>query len=64
MDEEVVIELIQDECTSKRIREELEKILKTGHRNTLLEKYALLEEQLGGIGASEKTAALIVNDLN
>ena len=64
MDEEVVTELIQEECNTKRIREELEKILKTDHRNTLLEKYALLEEQLGGIGASEKTAALIVKDLN
>ena len=63
MDEEVVTELIQEECNTKRIREELEKILKTDHRNTLLEKYALLEQQLGGIGASEKTAALIVNDL-
>ncbi|MGO4905653.1 lipid-A-disaccharide synthase [Flavobacterium sp. W20_MBD1_R3] len=63
MDEEVVNELIQNQCTTKRIREELKKILKPNHRNTLLEKYALLEEQLGGNGASEKTAALIVNDL-
>ena len=63
MDEEVVTELIQEECSTQRIREELNKILKINHRNTLLEKYALLEEQLGGIGASEKTAALIVNDL-
>ena len=63
MDEEVVTELIQDDCNTKRIREELQKILNTNHRNTLLEKYALLEEKLGGIGASAKTAELIVNDL-
>ena len=63
MDEEVVTELIQEECNTKRIREELQKTLKTNDRNTLLEKYALLEEKLGGIGASEKTATLIVNDL-
>ena len=63
MDEEVVTELIQEECNTKRIREELQKTLNTNDRNTLLEKYALLEEKLGGIGASEKTATLIVNDL-
>jgi lipid-A-disaccharide synthase len=63
MDEEVVTELIQEQCNPKRIREELKKILETNHRNTLLAKYALLEEQLGGIGASEKTAKLIVSDL-
>lgn len=63
MDEEVVTELIQEECTTKRIREELTKILEVNHRNTLLEKYALLENKLGGIGASEKTAALIITNL-
>ncbi|RTY76004.1 lipid-A-disaccharide synthase [Flavobacterium sp. GSP27] len=63
MDEEVVTELIQEQCNPKRIREELKKILEINHRNTLLEKYALLEQQLGGIGASEKTAKLIVSDL-
>ena len=47
----------------KKIKEELLKILNPIHRNTLLEKYALLEQQLGGIGASAKTAELIVNDL-
>ena len=63
MDEEVVTELIQEDCNEKRIKEELLKILNPIHRNTLLEKYALLEQQLGGIGASAKTAELIVNDL-
>ena len=63
MDEEVVTELIQEDCTHKRIKEELQKLLTPSYRNTLLEKYALLEKQLGGIGASEKTAALIFDDL-
>ena len=63
MDEEVVTELIQEDCNEKKIKEELLKILNPIHRNTLLEKYALLEQQLGGIGASAKTAELIVNDL-
>jgi len=63
MDEEVVTELIQDDCTSQRIREELIKILEQEHSKKLLQKYAQLEEMLGGIGASEKTAKLIVADL-
>ena len=63
MDEEVVTELIQEDCNTKRIREELKKILDTKYRQNLLEKYEVLEEKLGGIGASEKTARLIVESL-
>ena len=63
MDEEVVTELIQENCTTERIREELRKILESNHRKQLLEKYNVLEAKLGGIGASEKTAKLIVADL-
>lgn len=63
MDEEVVTELIQKDCTTKRIQEELKKILEPNHRKKLLANYDLLEEKLGGIGASEKTAKLIVADL-
>ncbi len=64
MDEEVVTELIQDDCNSKRIREELKKITEPNYRQNLLGKYELLELKLGGIGASEKTAKLIVSDLH
>ncbi|WP_395061552.1 lipid-A-disaccharide synthase [Flavobacterium sp.] len=60
MDEEVVTELIQDNCTSKTIKAELTKILEKNHRQFLLKKYDDLEQKLGGIGASEKTAKLIV----
>ncbi|MBF4471501.1 lipid-A-disaccharide synthase [Flavobacterium sp. HJJ] len=63
MDQEVVTELIQDDCSSKRIREELTKILEPNYRKTLLENYDLLEEKLGGIGASKKTAHLIVDSI-
>lgn len=63
MDEEVVTELIQDECNSKRISAELKIILHPEHRQTLVKKYAVLEEKLGGIGASQKTARLIVKDI-
>jgi lipid-A-disaccharide synthase len=37
--------------------------LEPNYRKNLLEKYEVLEEKLGGIGASEKTAKLIVGDL-
>jgi lipid-A-disaccharide synthase len=61
MDREVVTELIQDDCSTKRIQEELTKILEPNYRKALLENYDLLEEKLGGIGASKKTAQLIVD---
>ena len=63
MDEEVVTELIQDDFNTKNIKKELTKILEPNYRIQLLEKYDLLEKKLGGIGASEKTAQLIVADL-
>ncbi len=63
MDEEVVTELIQNDCNTKRIKEELQKLLTPDYRKTLLKKYDVLEEKLGGVGASKKTAKLIVEDL-
>jgi lipid-A-disaccharide synthase len=60
MDEEVVTELIQGECNSKKINAELTKILNSEYRQKLLKKYEILEEKLGGEGASEKVAQLIV----
>ncbi len=63
MDEEVVTELIQDNFNKKTLKKELSKLLEPNYRKTLLEKYDDLESKLGGIGASEKTAKLILNDL-
>lgn len=60
MDEMVVTELIQNECNTKMIKQELTKILDTEYRKELLNKYNLVEEKLGGRGASYKTAELIV----
>ena len=64
MDKEVVTELIQDDCTTQRIKEELTKILEGECRAKLLAQYDQLEQKLGGIGASQKTAQLIVKDLS
>ncbi len=63
MDQEIVTELIQDNCNTEKIKTALEKILDSNHRNKLLENYNLLGKKLGGEGASEKTAHLIVSDL-
>ena len=63
MDEEVVTELIQNDCNSKKIKQELTKILDSKSRNKMLTKYDELEQKLGGIGASQKTAHLIVENL-
>lgn len=64
MDEEVVTELIQDSCNTKTIKKELNKILDPEYRKNLLAKYDTLEQKLGGAGASEKTAKLIIANLN
>lgn len=63
MDQEIVTELIQDDCNPRKIREELQKILIPDNRSKILANYALLEQRLGGKGASEKTATLIISDL-
>ncbi|MSP85147.1 MAG: lipid-A-disaccharide synthase [Flavobacteriaceae bacterium] len=63
MDKEVVTELIQDNCTSKNIKIELQKLFDPNYRKQVIENYNELEKQLGGIGASEKTAKLIVRNI-
>ncbi|MHA3789776.1 lipid-A-disaccharide synthase [Flavobacterium hauense] len=63
LDEEIVKELIQDDFNTKNIRAELQKILTPEHRQNLLKQYDLLEEKLGGEGASKKTAEFIIKYL-
>lgn len=63
LDKEVVTELIQTDFNKKRLKEELTKILDDYKRATLFLDYYDLEKKLGGKGASEKTANLIVNRL-
>lgn len=63
LDKEIVKELIQDEFNTKNIRAELLKILTPEYRANLLKQYDLLEEKLGGFGASQKTANLIIKHL-
>jgi len=62
MDKEVVKELIQDELTPKNLRIALQKTLYGPDRDHILSAYHELIEKLGGPGASEKAAALIIQN--
>lgn len=63
LDREAVTELIQNNLTSKTLKSELNKLLNIDYRNKLIADYDLLENKLGGQGASSNTAKLIVNSL-
>ncbi|PKH50379.1 lipid-A-disaccharide synthase [Tenacibaculum sp. Bg11-29] len=63
MDKEVVKELIQNDFTKENLKKELLHILEANHREQLFLSYHELEDKLGGKGASEKTARLIVKGL-
>ncbi|GGE03835.1 lipid-A-disaccharide synthase [Psychroflexus salis] len=60
MGREVVTELIQNNFNEKRLQQELKVILETENRNRILKDYYLLQKKLGGLGASERTADLIL----
>lgn len=62
MGREVVKELIQDEFTGENLKKELSKIIGGPQRERMLADYKLLREKLGGRGASELTARLIVEN--
>ena len=61
MDREIVKELIQKELNTENLVTELRKILEGQKRDEMLKNYELLREKLGGKGASEHAAEIIVN---
>ena len=63
MDKEVVTELIQKQFNKKRLEKELNLILTQEKREAVFNEYYALERNLGGKGASEKTASLICSNL-
>jgi len=63
MDRESVKELIQNELNPKNLKKELAKIVSGELRNKILKDYDILERKLGGQGASEKAAALIIENV-
>ena len=65
LDQEVVKELIQHECTSENIQLELDKIINDeNYRQMLIDKYNEIEEMLGGGGASKKVAQSLFKTLS
>lgn len=60
LDKEAVTELIQNDFNEKRLEDELFKILDHKNREKIFGDYYLLEKILGGKGASDVTANLIV----
>jgi len=61
MDKPIVTELIQDDFTAENLSREFEAIDNSSKRDVMLKAYNELETKLGGVGASEKTAASIIN---
>ncbi|MDH3322823.1 MAG: lipid-A-disaccharide synthase [Flavobacteriaceae bacterium] len=62
LDREVVTELIQDDFNEQRLEDELFKILDHKNREKIFDDYYQLDQKLGGKGASENTAVLIVKN--
>ena len=62
-DKELVKELIQKELNTKNLNQELTKLLHPTHKNQLLQQYNELQQKLGGVGASSRTAELMLQYL-
>ncbi|MBI9038765.1 MAG: lipid-A-disaccharide synthase [Bacteroidales bacterium] len=64
MDKKIIVELIQSDLNSENLKSELDKILNNlNYREKMLEDYKKLKEKLGGKGASENAAKLILKTL-
>jgi len=63
MDREVVKEFIQDDVTENKLAAELERIINSPHKQTLLDNYAELRTKLGERGASSRVAKDLVDYL-
>ena len=63
LDRTAVTELIQEDCRVENLVEHLENLMKKNRLNKIQKDYQELKKQLGGPGASEKTAAFIFKSL-
>lgn len=63
LDQELVTELIQNDFNESNLKKELAAILNGTKKEEILEGYERLEEILGGTGASEITASLMLKTL-
>lgn len=62
MGKAVVTELIQDALTPQRLQKELSHIMAGAERERILADYKALQKQLGGPGASQRAAQLMVKN--
>ncbi|WP_420400917.1 lipid-A-disaccharide synthase [Flagellimonas sp.] len=62
MDKEVVKELIQNDLTTANLKQELGKIVEGQKREAILDDYQMLRKKLGGKGASQLAAQLIIEN--
>lgn len=60
MNKEVVKELIQNDLTTQNLKSELQKILDPQHKKNILLEYEKLHLLLGGAGASDRAAEIIM----
>jgi lipid-A-disaccharide synthase len=61
LDKPAVLELIQDDLNVENIRKELDALLHSDSRKKqMAEDYNALYERLGGVGASERTATIVL----
>ena len=61
LDKPAVLELIQDDLNVENIRKELDALLNSESRKKqMASDYAALYERLGGVGASERTASIVL----
>ena len=63
MDAPIVAELLQKDFNKTRLTKELKAILDSDNRTTIFENYLELEEKLGGKGASETVAEIMLEKL-
>jgi lipid-A-disaccharide synthase len=65
MDDAVVKELIQEDCSGKKIGDELDLILNNqNYRAKMMQNYDQLAERMGAPGASFRAAELMIKYLN
>ena len=60
MDQEIVTELIQRQLNTKNLVKELNLVLEGDSRQKMLDDFELLRQKLGGKGASDHAAEIIV----
>ena len=64
LNEPLVKELLQHDCTPAKIRAELKSLMNPKRRDKIFHKYEKIKEMLGGEGASQRVAHSMINEYN